>query len=61
RVELRVTQNQATLDEAYAAHPERFVHGRPVARRPPTEVWINKPAPVPPAPISAPQDTQLLQ
>jgi hypothetical protein len=25
----RVTQNQATLDVAYAAHAERFVHGRP--------------------------------
>ena len=61
RVELRVTQNQATLDEAYGAHPERFVHGRPVARRPPTEVWINKPVPAAPAPISTPQDGQLLQ
>jgi putative transposase len=45
RTELRVTQNQASLSAAYAAHPERFVHGPPVARRPPTEVWINKPAP----------------
>jgi putative transposase len=61
RVELRVMQNQATLDEAYDAHPERFVHGRPVARRPPTEVWINKPAPAAPAPISTLQDSQLLQ
>jgi putative transposase len=61
RVELRITQNQAILDEAYDAHPERFVHGRPFARRPPTEVWINKSTPAAPAPISTPQDSQLLQ
>ena len=61
RVELRVTQNQATLDAAYAAHPGRFVHGPPVARRPPTEVWINKPAST--DAVSAPQtsDSTLLQ
>jgi putative transposase len=34
---------QRTLDAAYAAHPERFVRGRPVARRAPREVWINRP------------------
>ena len=34
---------QRTLDAAYAAHPERFVRGRPVAARVPREVWINKP------------------
>jgi hypothetical protein len=61
RVELRVTQNQATLDAAYAAHPGRFVHGPPVARRPPTEVWINKPTS--PEAASAPRtsDSMLLQ
>ena len=46
RVEARVVQAQATLDAAYAANPERFVHGRPIAKRPPNEVWINKPTPV---------------
>jgi putative transposase len=61
RVELRVTQNQATLDVAYAAHPERFVHGRPIAARPPAEVWINKPASAAATPASTQQDTQLLQ
>jgi putative transposase len=61
RVELRVTQNQATLDLAYAAHPERFVHGRPIAARPPAEVWINKPASAAATPASTQQDTQLLQ
>jgi putative transposase len=61
RVELRVTQNQATLDAAFAAHPGRFVHGQPVARRPPAEVWINKPASS--EATSAPQnsDSMLLQ
>lgn len=61
RVELRVTQNQATLDAAYAAHPGRFVHGPPVARRPPAEVWINKPTS--PEAASTPQtsDSMLLQ
>lgn len=61
RVELRITQNQATLDAAYAAHPERFVKGPPVARRPPIEAWINKPAPVVPgAPAAQTSDDSML-
>jgi putative transposase len=32
---------QAALDAAYAAHPERFPKGAPVAAMPPTEVSIN--------------------
>lgn len=32
---------QAALDQRYAANPERFVHGRPLAKLPPTEVAIN--------------------
>ena len=36
-------RKQATLDAAYEAHPERFVHGRPTVRRPPNAVYINKP------------------
>ena len=43
RVEQVMTVRQATLDAAFAAHPERFVRGRPIHPRPPTEVWINKP------------------
>jgi putative transposase len=43
RVEQRVAARQLVLDAAYDAHPERFPHGRPVAQRPPREVWINKP------------------
>ncbi len=34
---------QATLDKAYAAHPNRFVGGRPTTAGVPSEVWINKP------------------
>ena len=36
-------QRQQILDAAYAAHPERFVRGRPVPPKPPNEVWINQP------------------
>lgn len=34
---------QRALDNAYAAHPERFVKGPPQAQKPPAEVWINQP------------------
>jgi putative transposase len=43
RVDQRVSERQAVLDLAYAAHPERFPHGRPIAGRPPQSVWINEP------------------
>ena len=36
-------QRQATLDHAYAQHPERFVHGAPSTAPLPTAVWINPP------------------
>jgi len=36
---------QTALEDAYKAHPERFVRGRPSVLRPPTKVWINPPAP----------------
>jgi len=39
---LRVVRQNA-LDRAWAAHPERFVGGRPVAKAVPNEVWINRP------------------
>ena len=38
-------QRQAVLAAAYAAHPERFVHGRPVPPALPTAAWINPPQP----------------
>jgi putative transposase len=41
RVEALLVQRQAALDAAYAAHPERFVHGPPRAQRPPAVVAIN--------------------
>lgn len=36
---------QQALDTAYAAHPERFVHGPPQVRRPPAAVHINPAVP----------------
>jgi putative transposase len=45
RVHQRVVERQSVLDHAYAAHPERFPRGRPVAQQPAREVWINKPRP----------------
>jgi putative transposase len=36
-------KRQAVLDAAYAAHPERFVAGRPTPPELPKEVWINQP------------------
>ena len=36
-------RRQRTLDAAYAAHPERFVGGRPTPPELPKEVWINQP------------------
>lgn len=41
RVEALLVQRQAALEVAYAAHPERFVHGPPQAQRPPAVVAIN--------------------
>ena len=37
-------QRQQVLDAAYAAHPERFVRGRPTPAHVPEEVWINQPS-----------------
>jgi putative transposase len=53
RVEQRIAERQDVYDRAFAAHPERFPHGRPIARRPPREVWINKPTPPPALPESS--------
>jgi putative transposase len=43
RVQQRVVERQAVLDGAFATHPERFPHGRPLTPQPDREVWINKP------------------
>jgi putative transposase len=45
RVEEVAKRRQTALDEAFAAHPERFPNGKPVAKRPPEAVHIN-PLPV---------------
>ena len=54
RVEQRVAERQRVYDKAFADHPERFPHGRPIAQRPPREVWINKPTT---AMTNVPQDS----
>jgi putative transposase len=39
-----LAERQRALDAAFAAHPERFVRGRPHAPSLPAAVWINPPA-----------------
>jgi putative transposase len=41
-----VAARQQVLDAAHAAHPERFVRGRPTPPQLPAAVWINPPATV---------------
>jgi putative transposase len=41
--ETRYEHRRQVLAAAYAAHPERFVHGEPMPPRWPAEVWINPP------------------
>jgi putative transposase len=36
-------KRQQVLNQAYQAHPERFVRGGPTPPQPPTEVWLNRP------------------
>jgi putative transposase len=45
RVDAVAAQRQLALDAAFELHPERFVRGRPIAPRPPTQVSINPVAP----------------
>ncbi len=40
-----IAKRQATLDTAYALHPERFPRGRPLAPQLPVQVGINLPRP----------------
>jgi len=42
-----IEQRRAVLDQAYKANPERFVRKPPEPLPAPTEVWINKPQPLP--------------
>lgn len=41
RIEAVHVRRQAALDAYYAAHPERYPKGRPIAQRPPEQVTIN--------------------
>jgi putative transposase len=45
KAQLRYDDRSETLDAAFAAHPERFPHGRPHPYKLPSEVWINQPRP----------------
>lgn len=40
----KLAQRQVVLDAAYAAHPERFVHGKPRVRQIPQASYINRPS-----------------
>ncbi len=49
-------KRQAVLQQAYLAHPERFVHGQPQPAELPAAVWINSPpSPTEPPATTAPQ------
>jgi putative transposase len=45
QAEVVLAKRQRILEAAWAAHPERFVHGHPKSRPLPEAVWINPPAP----------------
>jgi putative transposase len=49
-VDDRMAQRASVLGTAYELHPERFVRGRPIVRRPPAVAWINQPKVPPGAP-----------
>lgn len=40
----RVAERSLVLEAAHRSHPERFVHGIPIAPALPTAAWINKPS-----------------
>ena len=44
RAQAVLAERQHALDAAWAAHPERFVRGRPTVTPLPEAVWINPPA-----------------
>ncbi len=58
QAETVLAARQAVLNTAYAAHPERFVHGSPQPLHLPAEVWINPPGDGPePRMLQLPRDT----
>ena len=40
---MRITKRARIMAVAHSRNPERFVHGAPVVKPFPREVWINKP------------------
>jgi putative transposase len=57
RVPEVAARRQQALDAAFAAHPERFVHGQPIVTLPPDRVHINLPLPSEPDLARTPTDT----
>lgn len=55
--EVQATRRQ-TLGAAYAAHPERFVHGSPAPAPLPVAAWINPPTKAAPLPADGPPEPQ---
>ena len=49
---LVLAHRQATLDAAFAHHPQRFIRHPPLAPAPPAKVWINPPKPAQPLPVT---------
>lgn len=60
RTDAVLAAKTTALDAAYAAHPERFVRGRPTPKRPPPVVYINPPPPAVDGPRDAP-DVHVLE
>src|SRR5690606_14645853 len=54
----KLAQRQLTLQQAYAAHPERFVQGQPLPASLPDAVWINQPAS--PTSLAEPEGSPIL-
>lgn len=57
RAEEKLAQRQEVLQQAYAAHPERFVNGPPTVSQLSAAVWINRPATADGSANSAPSAT----
>ena len=47
RVESHLEMRRKVMALAFNAHPDRFHHRMPILKRPPTEVWLNRPADIP--------------
>lgn len=56
-----VQKRQAVLAAAFNRHPERFVKGRSAVKRPPSEVWINRPATFEQTKPATPGDTEVMR